>query len=355
MIRRQAIRAAGKSYVPNLQLPTAGPRGACTSAGSLQCHDSRSPSPGQHVAAGDQHRGTVIHGPSPYAEAQGPQPEPSAACWGTYSLAVPRPARFQLQLEIDGDPGGDLSVFSLEARVCARETRRRRPFSFAHSYGTPLQAAEYNADSLHTTAAAARRVYPSGRDGPRQRSRGPSSRHSRPPAAGEYSSNARPARLRRRRSRLCLQGSRDVTARTWVADRVASVALVSAIFLAAVGWFGGCRIGEQPIRAPLGAFAAGTPSPGIMSDEERDVDIESDADKRAHHNALERRRRDHIKFSFTSLRDAVPSLQGEKASRAQILKKAADYIQSMRRKNTAHLQDIEDLKRQNKLLEEQST
>ncbi|XP_075723015.1 protein max isoform X1 [Rhipicephalus microplus] len=117
-----------------------------------------------------------------------------------------------------------------------------------------------------------------------------------------------------------------------------------------------------------------------MSDEERDVDIESDADKRAHHNALERRRRDHIKFSFTSLRDAVPSLQGEKAagkprrcsrtqtmdchgahrsrqvnkaSRAQILKKAADYIQSMRRKNTAHLQDIEDLKRQNKLLEEQ--
>lgn len=79
------------------------------------------------------------------------------------------------------------------------------------------------------------------------------------------------------------------------------------------------------------------------------------ADKRAHHNALERRRRDHIKFSFTSLRDAVPSLQGEKASRAQILKKAADYIQSMRRKNTAHLQDIEDLKRQNKLLEEQIT
>lgn len=118
-------------------------------------------------------------------------------------------------------------------------------------------------------------------------------------------------------------------------------------------WVGGCRIGEEPIRAPLGAFAAGTPSPGIMSDEERDVDIESDADKRAHHNALERRRRDHIKFSFTSLRDAVPSLQGEKASRAQILKKAADYIQSMRRKNTAHLQDIEDLKRQNKLLEEQ--
>lgn len=36
------------------------------------------------------------------------------------------------------------------------------------------------------------------------------------------------------------------------------------------------------------------------------------AEKRAHHNALERKRRDHIKDSFTALRDAVPSLQGEK-------------------------------------------
>lgn len=90
-----------------------------------------------------------------------------------------------------------------------------------------------------------------------------------------------------------------------------------------------------------------------MSDDDRDNDIESDADKRAHHNALERKRRDHIKDSFSSLRDALPSLTGEKASRAQILKKAADYIQAMRRKNSAHQQDIEDLKRQNKLLEEQ--
>jgi len=34
--------------------------------------------------------------------------------------------------------------------------------------------------------------------------------------------------------------------------------------------------------------------------------------KRSHHNALERKRRDHIKESFNGLRDAVPSLQGEK-------------------------------------------
>ncbi|XP_034834323.1 protein max isoform X1 [Maniola hyperantus] len=117
----------------------------------------------------------------------------------------------------------------------------------------------------------------------------------------------------------------------------------------------------------------------MMSDDDRDIDIESDAEndsdsrpharsslggsgyysqaeKRAHHNALERKRRDHIKDSFTSLRDAVPALQGEKvvcASRAQILKKAAEYIQFMRRKNNAHQQDIDDLRRQNTILETQ--
>lgn len=36
------------------------------------------------------------------------------------------------------------------------------------------------------------------------------------------------------------------------------------------------------------------------------------AEKRAHHNALERKRRDHIKDSFSSLRDSVPALNGEK-------------------------------------------
>lgn len=34
-------------------------------------------------------------------------------------------------------------------------------------------------------------------------------------------------------------------------------------------------------------------------------------EKRAHHNALERKRRDHIKHSFNSLRDAVPNLDGK--------------------------------------------
>ncbi|XP_071874769.1 protein max-like isoform X2 [Bombus fervidus] len=111
-----------------------------------------------------------------------------------------------------------------------------------------------------------------------------------------------------------------------------------------------------------------------MSEDDRDIDIESDEDddsdsrqkhsnnaqyysqekKRAHHNALERKRRDHIKDNFYILKDHVPTLQGEKvASRTQILKKTAEYIQFMRRKNSSHQQDIADLKRQNKLLQSQ--
>ena len=96
----------------------------------------------------------------------------------------------------------------------------------------------------------------------------------------------------------------------------------------------------------------------------------SDSDKRAHHNALERKRRDHIKDSFNGLKDAIPTLQvfltllltlvwsnyllqGDKSSRAQILKKASEYIAFMRRKNGSHATDIEDLRRQNAHLENQ--
>lgn len=47
----------------------------------------------------------------------------------------------------------------------------------------------------------------------------------------------------------------------------------------------------------------------------RPVTLSLQADKRAHHNALERKRRDHIKDSFHSLRDSVPALQGEKVGK----------------------------------------
>lgn len=44
----------------------------------------------------------------------------------------------------------------------------------------------------------------------------------------------------------------------------------------------------------------------------------------------------------------------QQVSRAQILKKAADYISFMRRKNHSHQQDIDDLKKHNAILEQQS-
>lgn len=108
-----------------------------------------------------------------------------------------------------------------------------------------------------------------------------------------------------------------------------------------------------------------------MSDDERELEQELDSEneddlnsslnasnlsesgRRAHHNALERKRRDHIKDSFNGLKDAIPTLQGDKSSRAQILKKASEYIAFMRRKNGSHATDIEDLRKQNSHLETQ--
>eukprot|EP00050_Salpingoeca_kvevrii_P016689 m.57703 g.57703 ORF g.57703 m.57703 type:complete len:127 (-) comp7097_c0_seq1:130-510(-) len=93
----------------------------------------------------------------------------------------------------------------------------------------------------------------------------------------------------------------------------------------------------------------------IAAEEERRSKPTSKADKRAHHNALERKRRDHIKDSFTVLRDSIPALTGEKqASRAQILNKATDYIEFMRKKNAAHAAEMEELRKQNEQLAVQS-
>ncbi|MED6246921.1 hypothetical protein ATANTOWER_026195 [Ataeniobius toweri] len=51
--------------------------------------------------------------------------------------------------------------------------------------------------------------------------------------------------------------------------------------------------------------------------------------------------------------EQIVLLEEAKASRAQILDKATEYIQLMRRKNHTHQQDIDDLKKQNALLEQQ--
>jgi len=107
-----------------------------------------------------------------------------------------------------------------------------------------------------------------------------------------------------------------------------------------------------------------------MSEEEREIDVELDDrenendddlaslggqydNKRALHNAMERKRRDSIKDSFKGLQDCIPTLKGDKTSRAQVLKKTGEYITHMQRKITDHQDEIKSLKAQNTQLESQ--
>ena len=80
---------------------------------------------------------------------------------------------------------------------------------------------------------------------------------------------------------------------------------------------------------------------------------ESDSDKRASHNVLERKRRNDLKSSFHTLRSYVPTLCAvEKAAKVVILKKATDYIHELRKAEDALAKEKDDLKtRQRELLE----
>jgi len=112
-----------------------------------------------------------------------------------------------------------------------------------------------------------------------------------------------------------------------------------------------------------------------MSEEEREIDVELDEyqefqdggdgdsgidasggmneNKRALHNAMERKRRDSIKDSFRGLQECIPTLRGDKTSRAQVLKKTGDYITHMQKKINSHQDEIKELKTQNAQLEQQ--
>uniref|UniRef100_A0A0N5APN9 BHLH domain-containing protein n=1 Tax=Syphacia muris TaxID=451379 RepID=A0A0N5APN9_9BILA len=78
--------------------------------------------------------------------------------------------------------------------------------------------------------------------------------------------------------------------------------------------------------------------------------------RRAHHNELERKRRDHIKDHFLSLKDAIPMAEGGKvqSSRASILKRALEYITTMKKRISKSQEDIEKLKIKNEQLEAQA-
>lgn len=67
-------------------------------------------------------------------------------------------------------------------------------------------------------------------------------------------------------------------------------------------------------------------------------DSEDSEGKRAQHNVLERKRRNDLKSSFHRLRDHVPEIRcQERAPKVVILKKAADYVKSVR----AHHRSLE--------------
>jgi len=106
----------------------------------------------------------------------------------------------------------------------------------------------------------------------------------------------------------------------------------------------------------------------MSEEEEREIDVELDdggdsgldssangmpENKRALHNAMERKRRDSIKDSFRGLQECIPTLRGDKTSRAQVLKKTGDYISHMQKKIKTHQDEIQELKNQNAQLETQ--
>uniref|UniRef100_A0A915PGF6 BHLH domain-containing protein n=1 Tax=Setaria digitata TaxID=48799 RepID=A0A915PGF6_9BILA len=94
-------------------------------------------------------------------------------------------------------------------------------------------------------------------------------------------------------------------------------------------------------------------SDGDFSDGEDDsttnssTAIESKRHARAQHNALERRRRDNIKDMYGALKDTIPGMRNERASRAAVLKKSIDLI-------TSKQADLEKILAQNRKLEQEN-
>lgn len=64
---------------------------------------------------------------------------------------------------------------------------------------------------------------------------------------------------------------------------------------------------------------------------------------RTQHNELERRRRNNIKDMYNSLKDSIPGMQNERASRAVILKKAVELITNKKTNLDAGLNEIKEL------------
>ena len=74
--------------------------------------------------------------------------------------------------------------------------------------------------------------------------------------------------------------------------------------------------------------------------------------RRAHHNALEQKRRGVIRGCFENLRKSVPRLdsEGKKLSRSGILRETARYIKTTRERTAEYQADLDELRLQNQLL-----
>uniref|UniRef100_F1L9Z5 Protein max n=1 Tax=Ascaris suum TaxID=6253 RepID=F1L9Z5_ASCSU len=79
--------------------------------------------------------------------------------------------------------------------------------------------------------------------------------------------------------------------------------------------------------------------------------IDTKKHARAQHNALERRRRDNIKDMYGALKDTIPGMSSERASRAVILKKAIDMIVNMEEQLKSIVAENEHLEQVNAELE----
>ncbi|EJW88178.1 helix-loop-helix DNA-binding domain-containing protein [Wuchereria bancrofti] len=79
--------------------------------------------------------------------------------------------------------------------------------------------------------------------------------------------------------------------------------------------------------------------------------IDSKRHARAQHNALERRRRDNIKDMYGALKDTIPGMQNERASRAAVLKKSIDLITSKQADLEKILAENQKLEQENNVLE----
>ncbi|CAB3396457.1 unnamed protein product [Caenorhabditis bovis] len=94
----------------------------------------------------------------------------------------------------------------------------------------------------------------------------------------------------------------------------------------------------------------------IVEDDGAMSDCRSDDPKkhaREQHNALERRRRDNIKDMYACLREVVPEANSERASRAVILKKSIESIQSKQAIKQQLTEDIQELTEENAKLQDQ--